>query len=259
MQHHVLAIATILLSAACGSSPVTPQQTPAPSPSPSPSPIFSNYRLTGVVMDAGGSPIAGALIAFQSSAGRDITRTDSAGAYAVENIPHTVGFAGLIGALGVVTASAPGHWENIQAVMTAGSAEVTRNLRLRRVVGITTGESIVLTMDADSSLVGEVVAEDGDFPPYWELRTIREKFVVNNVEAGRLHVQGDNANDGSGYPFIEACRVWPLGCSWAGGSRNSQRTVSFNVGGAEQYEITVTVPSRPDHPRRYTMTTLRTP
>ncbi len=256
MKHHVLAIATILLSAACGSSPVTPQQTPAPSPSPTPT--FSNYRLTGVVMDEGGSPIAGALIAFQSSTGRDITRTDSAGAYTVENIPHTFGFAGLIGALGVVTASAPGYWENIQPAMAAGSAEVTRNLRLRRVIGINTGGSIVLTMDDNSSLVGEVVAPDGDFPPYWELRTIQEKFVVNNVEAGRLFVQGNNADDGSGYPFIEACRVWPLGCSWAGGGRYAQQSMSFNVGGVEQYEITVSVPARPGAPRRYTMTTFRT-
>ena len=257
MKHRGLAIATIVLCSACGSSPVTPQQTP--SPSPSPVPTFSNYRLTGVVMDDGGSPIAGALIAFQSSAGRDVTRTDSAGAYAVENIPHTSGFAGLNGALGVVTASAPGYWETIQAAMAAGSSEVIRNLRLRRVIGISTGDSIVLTMDDNSSLFGEVVAEDGDFPPYWELKTIREKFVVNNVDTGRLFVQGDSADDGSGYPFIEACRVTPFGCTWVGGSRFSQRSVSFNIGGPAQYEITVSVPPRQGAPRRYTMTTFRTP
>ena len=253
-KHLVLAMVAVALFVACGSNPATPVPPDSPGGPAVPDAPATNYRITGLV-DDGNSPIAGALITVESSAGRDITRTDSAGVYVAENVPYANAFGGMVGAIGVVSASAPGYWNTLQAIPSGTSSDVTRNLRLRRVVGINTGDLVVLTMDANSSLIGAVIDEDYG-TTRWELRTVEERFIVNNVEAGRLFVSADDGDDHSGYPNIYACRIIPGGCldvGWA------TRTHSFNISGGEQFEISVRVPPRPDAPRRYTVKTFRTP
>lgn len=266
---YCLAVAiAVVMSSACGSSPTAPvsQNTPTPSgPTPPVAPATS-YRVTGVVMDEGGSPMAGAPVDVLAPALRFTTRTDGGGAYSVENVPGSSAFAGVAGVFALVFASAPGHWENVQLLPVGSSGDVSRHMRLRQIRRITTGDSIVLTMDAYSSLVGERPTEDfdGNVSMSWELRTIQERFIVDNVDAGRLFVNSDDGDDHSGYPFILACRIASAGCvefydSGLGGIDGAQRQISFNVSGGGSYEISVRVPPRPDVSRRYTIRTFRTP
>ncbi len=256
----------MVLVSACGSNPATPlppdtsgPTPPAPGQPQPPAAIPASYRVSGVVSDESGSPIAGASVEVRSSALRLTTRTDGGGAYAIENVPSGVGLAGAVGVFALVTASAPDHWENVQLLATVTNPELTRNLRLRRMRRISTGESIVLTMDAYSSLLGEYATEDFDGAPTTALglTTIQERFIIDNHEAGRLFIQADHGDDGSGYPYIHVCRVQLSGCQPH--FDFAQRSLSLNIGGGERFEVSIRVPPRPDSPRRYTIRTFRTP
>ena len=190
---------------------------------------------------------------------RVTTRTDGGGAYALENIPSVGGFAPQSGVSAVVVASAPDHWENTQSLPIGLNSDISRDLRLRRIKRVSTGDSIVLQMDAYSSLLGEYPDEDwvGNPITVWGLTTIQERFILDNHEAGRLSIQADDGDDGSGYPFIHACRVTPSGCEphWP----FAQQQLSLSVNGGDRYEVSIRVPPRPDTPRRYAIRTFRTP
>ena len=76
----------VVLAAACDSTavPTSPVPTsPSRSPVPAPTPESTQYRVSGIVMDAANAaPIANATVALRHNKGELTTRTDADGAYA---------------------------------------------------------------------------------------------------------------------------------------------------------------------------------
>jgi hypothetical protein len=201
------------LGAACSSpnSP-SPAATSPPPPSPSqPSPTVTRYSVTGVVTDEIGSPVAGAVVEVDYSRGGDFSsppaycpfsnfcwiamHTDGGGNYAFafdsgQGLVHGPDSDGA----GVIYSFADGYEANIQ-LLPRGTPAIVANLRLRRVRPVNAGESVTLTIEADSSLCS-------DLEDWWLLARRCENIEVVAGTTGRLTVDARAADAGGTIPVV---------------------------------------------------------
>jgi hypothetical protein len=168
----LLILAPLTLTAACGATPLPASPAPAPTPTPSPTPAPSSptvTHLTGRVTDEGGSPLSGVLVEVDYSGGGGtsnppsncpsvaafcwlMTRTNGGGYYEAEFVlgPKPL----WVGAHGYIYTVDEGYSTNVQPLQLA--SDVVQNLRLRRPRQINVGESIVVTVEPDSSLCSDL-------------------------------------------------------------------------------------------------------
>jgi hypothetical protein len=178
------------------SPPVSPAATPLP-PSPSPPGTSIRYNVSGIVTDDGGSPIANAQLRlyYEGSFKNVETSTDAHGYYSIVFESAAREYTGNADVVGTIFYTGGGEYENyyVQAVPW-GTADVVKNLHLRRVRTLDAGQSIVISIDADSSL-----AYDGD--DWMRMDALWEKFHIRVADAGVLIVAARPAS-GSIVPSI---------------------------------------------------------
>ena len=167
-------LAIALLCCACGSTPAAPvpnqapgSTVPPPDPSPPVTPGSVRYRVSGVVTDENGSPLADAHVEveYNSPAGGVFSnppsfcfsigcwfkvKTDAGGRYDVvfDAAPSTR--IGQIGSAGDIAVRG-GGWHNYQ-ILPWGRFEIVQNLKLKRLRTIGVGGGTTVTIDSDSSL-----------------------------------------------------------------------------------------------------------
>jgi hypothetical protein len=222
--------------------------------------------MSGRVLDQNGAPIPGALVEvdYSTSGGSSnppshcpqfvddfcwlVTRTNDLGQYAVEFAPQpwprartcdggsSVSSCGL----GYVYSFHQGYEVDVQWVPTSGSPAV-RDLRLRPKRSIPAGESIVVSVDATSSLCT-------DLEDLWRMQS-RCEIVVIESGAGMLHVEARPQDDGPA-PSI----FWYTTGNYAGLiTRPAPGAAAIPVRGGS-YRVLVGVPEGAP-PQRFTVTT----
>jgi hypothetical protein len=163
----------VLAFGACNGGPSPPAPTPA---TPRPGPIGTH--LSGTVIDDNGSPVVHADVTVQDFFGHKqaTTSTNADGRYEVVfETPTASGLVTLIHTGG-------GEYEHLYVqVLPSETADIVKNLRVRRIRTMEAGESILLSIDRDSSL-----AFDGD--EWMVLDKVWEKLRVNVADAGTLTV-----------------------------------------------------------------------
>jgi hypothetical protein len=206
--------------------------------------------MSGRVLDQNGTPVPGALVAVDYSPaggtsdppshcpGSDFcwlaTRTNDLGQYAVEFAPHPWPKR-LCGAapasscgLGFVYSFQDGYEADVQWV-PAGSSSAVQDLRLRPTRSIPAGESIVVSVDATSSLCT-------DLEDLWRMDS-RCEIVVIESGAGVLNVEARPLAGGPD-PSI----YWYTSGNYAGRiTRPAPGAVAIPVRGGT-YRILVAVP-----------------
>ena len=179
----------------------TPTSPTLPTP-PTPPADSGRLQLSGRVQDQNGTPLPGALVEVDYSSAGGVsrppsncppavppfcwlaTRTNGLGEYSVEFEPRPWPGHGL----GYVYALRDGYEVDVQWVPTSSSPAV-RDMRLRPTRSIRAGESIVVSVDAASSLCT-------DLEDLWALNS-RCEIVVIESGAGMLHVEARGAAGGS--------------------------------------------------------------
>ena len=170
-----LVVTVLIVALGCeGHSPSAPTPTPAPA---------AKYNLSGIVTDDNGSPVANAQLALHYEIKSATTSTDASGRYSISFETTWTAFDGNAGVVGAIYYTGGGDFENyhVQAV-PSGTADVVKNLRLRRVRTLNAGESTIISIDADSS-----VAYDGE--DWLMMDWVWEKLHVRVAEAGILTVE----------------------------------------------------------------------
>jgi hypothetical protein len=165
-------IATAVLAFGACDSPLAPASPPPPQPPP-------GYQLSGIVTDDNGSPVANhevAVEAFFTGHKQATTSTNADGHYEMVLDTFTpVIYASFVHAGG-------GEYEHHYAkALPSETANIVKNLRLRRIRTVEAGQSIVISIDRDSSLA----VDGGD---WWEADHVWEKLHVRVAEAGTLTV-----------------------------------------------------------------------
>jgi len=175
MRTQVLQMAVaVVLTAACGSTPLPMSPAPTPSPSPAPTPVPTPSaptvtHLTGRVTDEAGSPLSGVLLEVDYSSGGGpsnppsncpsiatfcwfVVRTNPSGYYEAEFqlSPRPLGG----GVYGYIYSVDEGYMTNVQSLPF--SSNVIQNLRLRRPRRIDVAESATVTVEPDSSLCSDL-------------------------------------------------------------------------------------------------------
>ena len=165
-------VVAVVLTAACGSTPLPTSPAPTPTPIPSPTPVPSlptNMHLTGRVTDEAGSPLSGVLLEVDYSSGGGpsnppsncpsiatfcwfVMRTNPSGYYEAEFqlSPRPLGG----GVYGYIYSVDEGYMTNVQSLPF--SSNVIQNLRLRRPRRIDVGASTTVTVEPDSSLCSDL-------------------------------------------------------------------------------------------------------
>lgn len=142
------------------------------------------YQVSGIVTEDNDSPIANAQLTlyYDNSFKSAKTSTDARGYYSMVFESAHRSYHGNADVVGAIFYTGGGEYENnhVQA-LPAGTADVVKNLRLRRVRSVNAGQSIVISIDADSSL-----AYDGE--DWLEMDWVREKFHVRVADAGTLTI-----------------------------------------------------------------------
>jgi hypothetical protein len=140
---------------ACGSSPTSPSPAPGPTTAPSGPPPLP-VRVFGVVTSDRGTPLADATVILtyqpELAATQSVnTRTSRDGRYELQLSAQQPGNVSA-----VVRVISNGDYNlSEQFVRVGGDAE--RNFRLRPVRTISTGQSLTVTFDADSSVCSSVL------------------------------------------------------------------------------------------------------
>ena len=179
----------------------TPQTPPTPQAPPTP-PASGALQLSGRVLDQDGAPVVAAVVEIDyASAGGASTppsncpsqvpfcwvamSTNTRGEYSVEFHPRPWSNRGL----GYIYSFAADYEVDVQWVPTNGSPAV-RDLRIRRTRSIPAGESIVVSVDASSSLCT-------DLEDLWALDN-RCEVVVIESGPGMLTVEARPAAGDAG-------------------------------------------------------------
>jgi hypothetical protein len=244
-----LPVALLIVALGCdGRSPSAPG--PATGPV-TPTPI--RYNLSGMVTDEVGSPVADAQLAlyYDNTFKTAKTSTDARGNYSITFESSFSTFEGNPGVVGAIYYTGGGDFENyyVQAV-PSGTADVVTNLRLRRLRTLNAGESIIISIDGDSSL-----AYDGE--DFLRMDWMSERLHVRVAEAGKLTVDV-RPPSGDMVPQLSIfCRLVIDNCY----SEPAERpTVPWRqsryVNGNSLFEIRVAIPSAMA-PQQYEVVTSR--
>ncbi len=250
-----------LLSACSPSDEASPRPTPTsptvptlPNP-PIPPASSGRLQMSGRVLDQNGTPVSGAVVAVDYAPGGGVsnppshcpfanfcwltTRTNDLGEYSVEFEPRPwAGFG-----LGYVYSSHQGYKVDVQWVPTS-SSPAGRDMRLRPTRSIPAGESIVVSVDATSSLCT-------DLEDLWALES-RCEIVVIESGAGVLNVEARPAAGGPA-PSI----FWYTTGNYAGFiTRPAPGAVAIPVRGGT-YRVLVGVPEGAPSQQFNVTTTLR--
>jgi hypothetical protein len=239
------------------SSRPTPTSPTPPTPPTPPIPPVDSERLqvSGRVLDQNGAPVSGVLVQLDyASAGgvsdppsycpfagfcRLTTRTNGLGEYSVEFEPRIWPGRGL----GFVYSFHPGYEVDVQWVPT-GSSPAVRDLRLRRPPSIPVGNSVVVSVDASSSLCT-------DLEDLWAMES-RCEIVVIESGAGMLNIEARPVADGPA-PVI----FWYTTGNYAGFiTRPAPGAVAIPVRGGT-YRVLVAIPEGAPSQQFNVTTTLR--
>lgn len=234
------------------SLPPTPTSPTLPTPPPS----SGRLQMSGRVLDQNGTPVSGAGVEVDYASGGGVssppshcpgianfcwlvTRTNDLGEYSVEFEPRPWAGRGL----GYVYSFHPGYEVDVQWVPT-GSSPAVRDMRLRPTRSIPAGESIVVSVDATSSLCT-------DLEDLWVLES-RCEIVVIESGAGLLNVEARPAAGGPA-PSI----FWYTTGNYAGLiTRPAPGAVAIPVRGGT-YRVLVAVPEGAPSQQFNVATTLR--
>ena len=246
----------IVLAAACDSAPPPTAPSTSPSPIPAPTPGTTQYRVSGVVMDAAdAAPIASATVVLQHTDGHLTTRTGADGAYAFSfdtsqpyrNRSKTVP-GDFLGLLSVVDGGywgdiRRGHWTTVQ-MLPWGTPDVVQNVRLRPVRTLAAGQSMGLSVESDSSLAWNEEWDPWVFPSF---DTLVEQFVVSAQTDGVLTIDARP---------VGGSNVATLTCQYAGcPAWQVQGTISIRVEARRSpLYFSVEIP-RASAPQRYEIQT----
>ncbi len=177
MKDCALVCCLCLAVAACDAGPERRSPLPQPSPVvPSP-PLPGVSRVTGVVVEPGGQPVAGAVITRLYGGLPATTVTGPTGSYELTldaQPPEVVR----------LTAEKDGFEPSVFYVAADGRAEVRRDLNLHRILRLAAGESVQLSISQSDSLCGAGATEGGYDP---NARPCRRLRVVSSSE-GRLDI-----------------------------------------------------------------------
>lgn len=188
-------IAVLIVAIACSRSPSAPwpvlrenaRPTPTPTPTEIPPPAPTTYNLSGIVTADAGSPVANAQLAlfYEGSFKTAQTSTDARGYYSIVfETNHTI-YDGNTGVVGAIFYTGGGEYEDyfVQAVpsVLSGTADVVVNLRLRRTRTVNAGQSILISIDPDSS-----AAYDGE--DWLRMDWVWETFHIRVADAGILTI-----------------------------------------------------------------------
>jgi hypothetical protein len=217
--------------------------------------------MSGRVLNQNGAPVAGALVEVDYAPAGGVsnppshctsfgfcwlaTRTSDRGEYSVEFEPRN--WRGRLGAadwgFGYVYTLHEGYEVDVQWVPT-GSSPAVRDMRVRRTRSISAGDSIVVSVDATSSLCT-------DLEDLWVMES-RCEIVVIESGAGILHVEARPAAGGLA-PSI----FWYTSGNYAGFiTRPSPGAVAIPVRGGT-YRVLVAVPEGSPSQQFNVTTTLR--
>jgi hypothetical protein len=257
-----------LLSACSSSDARSPRPTPTSPTAPTlpdpPIPPASSGRLqmSGRVLDQNGTPVPGALVEVDYSPAGGVsnppsfcpssdfcwlaTRSNDRGEYSVEFDPQS-GWRGRLGAvnwgLGFVYSFREGYEVDVQWVPT-GSTPAVRDMRLRTTRAIPAGESILVSVEATSSLCT-------DLEDLWVMDS-RCEIVVIESGAGMLNVVARPAAGGPA-PSI----FWYTTGNYAGLiTRPAPGAVAIPVRGG-RYRVLVAIPEGAPSQQFNVTTTLR--
>jgi hypothetical protein len=212
--------------------------------------------MSGRVLDQNGAPLSGAVVEVDYSSAGGVsnppshcplpadfcwlaTRTNHLGEYSVEFEPRPSPGRGL----GYVYSLLDGYEVDVQWVPTSSSPAL-RDLRLRRTHSIPAGETIVVSVDATSSLCT-------DLEDLWAMHS-RCEVVVIDSGAGMLNVEARPAADGPA-PSI----FWSTTGNYAGFiTRPAPGAVAIPVRGGT-YRVLVAVPEGAPSQQFNVTTTLR--
>jgi hypothetical protein len=260
-----------LLAPACSPSEKGPLQptpaSPASPTSPVPTPPVNTVRLqmSGRVLDPNGTPVPGAVVGVDYASAGGVsnppshcpsfgfcwlaTRTNERGEYAVEfepqpwppgrvcDLSHRTGCG-----LGYVYSFRDGYEADVQWVPTGASVSV-RDMKLRPTRGIRAGESIVISIDATSSLCT-------DLEDLWVMGSRCEVVVIESA-GGILNVEARPA-DGGAAPTI----FWYTSGNYGPGliTRPAPGAVAIPVRGGT-YRVLVGIPEGAP-PQQFNVTTV---
>ena len=215
--------------------------------------------MSGRVLDQTGTPVSGTLVEVDYAPAGGIstppstcpfagfcwlaTKTNGLGEYSVEFDARTWPERGWPRELGFVYSFREGYEVDVQWVPTSSSPAV-RDLRLRRTRSIPAGETIVVSVDATSSLCT-------DLEDLWVMES-RCEIVVIESGAGMLYVEARPAAGGPG-PSI----FWYTTGNYAGFiTRPAPGAVAIPVRGGT-YRVLVAVPEGAPSQQFNVTTTLR--
>ena len=245
-----VAVLIAALGLACNSPnspspPVSPQSSPPP-PSPSPPPpTFGHYRVSGSVTDESGSPVANAQLKlyYDNSFKTAQTSTDARGYYSIGFESTYSSYDGNANVVGAIFYTGAGEYENyyVQAVPW-GTPEIVKNLRLRRARTVNTGQSVVISIDADSSL-----AYDGE--DWLRMDSVWEKLHVRVADGGTLTIAARPASGDIVPTVLVGCIYVADNCE-NGWVDTPPGTAARRVKANSLFEIRLAIPSRVA-PQRY--------
>jgi hypothetical protein len=257
-----LTVAVLVIALGCGRSPTaplplptantTPTATPTPpTPAPAPGPGLMTYQVSGIVTDDNDSPIANAQLTllYDNSFKSAKTSTDARGYYSIVFESALRSYDGNADVVGTIFYPGGGEYENYLQAVPWGTAEIVKNLHPRRVRSVNAGQSIVTSIDADSSL-----AYDGD--DWLRMDWVWEKFHVRVADAGTLTVDARPEVGGIVPSLAVYCRSHITdNClfDWVNAPRGSG-TGSLRVQANSVFEMRLAIPSRMA-PQRYKVAT----
>ena len=239
-----LPVAVLILALGCGGdSPSTPTRNITPAPAPAPAPVSMRYHVSGIVIDDNGSPIANAEVVVENLRGyKHATTSTNAGGY------YQMVFETGTPAADLLIHAGGGEYEHYFVQAPWGSAGIVKNLRLRRIRTFEAGQSIVVSIDPDSSL-----AYDGE--DWWAFHMVWEKLHVRVADAGTLTIDARPA-EGDIIPSLAVFCVYVTdNClfDWVKAPLASG-TASLSVKANSLFELRVAIPS-PTAPQRYEFAT----
>jgi hypothetical protein len=162
--------------------------------------------VSGIVTDAaGGAPLANAKLMLRHDTTDLITRTDANGSYAFSfqirgPYPNRVVPEDILGLLAVVDGTdwgdtSRGHWTAVHP-LPWGPTDIVHNVRLRPVRTVLAGQSMAMSIDADSSLEWNTEWD----PTFVTFDTLWEEFRVSVHTDGVLTI--NLRSDGDTIPSL---------------------------------------------------------
>jgi hypothetical protein len=212
-------------------------------------PTGISYNLSGIVTDDAGSAVANAqLTLFYADSFATVTAsTDARGHYSIAFGTAYTSFERNPRTVGAISYTGGGEYESYVQAVPWGTADVVKDLHLRRVRTVNAGESLVISIDPDSS-----VAYDGED---WQ-RTdwVWEKFHVRVADAGTLTV-APRPTSGGAVPVIAVfCVHVADNCQGMGVANQPPGTAARRFDANSLYEIRLAVPAAMA-PQRYEVIT----